>query len=84
MAGFVDTLLDIKNIGDGNYAVSVNYCYPRLNLSLTKEYVVSSTTYASKPDFVAFIQSEVDSLNNGLGVLMEVSAMIGGSVVNPG
>ena len=77
MGTFIATLLEVKNIGDGTFAVKVNYANSATGQSLDRVYNVTAGTYASTDGFKAFIASEVDALHAANLVLYQVSSMVG-------
>lgn len=80
---FAETLHDVKNVGGGLFQVRVGYAN-QMGQSLDKCYDVTSTTFTSIENFKAFIQTELDALNNANVILYEVQSMIGGPIVTGG
>ena len=77
MDTFVATLIEIKNIGGGIFAVKVNYSNAVRGQSVDRVYETRSDSYASSDEFIAFVRSEVAGLNAANAVLQDVSTMIG-------
>lgn len=77
MGTFVAKLLEVKNVGGGNFEVRVNYTNTATGQSLDRVYPTTAGTYATTDAFLAFVQSEVDALNGSNAVLYQVLEMVG-------
>lgn len=74
---FVATLLEVKNVGGGNFDVKVNYSNSTTGQKLDRVYPTTAGTYPTTDAFIAFVQSEVDALNASNAVLYQVLEMVG-------
>ncbi len=65
-----------------DFIVKVQYDWDEANLHTTKEYAVNHQTYASWNDFLAFVESEITSLNNAAAVWQMANTQVGQVIAN--
>ena len=74
---YVDTLQELKNLGDSGWIARVNFTDAVTGDTRDKVYPAPSQDYFSKPDFLNVVQTDALQLANAATLVSELHPIVG-------